>query len=153
MCYSELVVELPTQNLPALPGAYLLWFEIEQPLVFLAGRLGTVELVPGRYIYVGSALGPGGVRSRLRRHVEGCREGRRLHWHIDYLTAVRLPETYRYALGAERLECSWVQQVRTAGASWAVRGFGSSDCRQGCLSHLLAVPDPWSIQTIEDLLL
>ena len=34
------------------------------------------------FIYVGSALDPGGVRARITRH---CRGVKSKHWHIDYL--------------------------------------------------------------------
>ena len=39
-------------------------------------------LEPGYYVYIGSGWGPGGLASRICRHL-GCRPRRRLHWHID----------------------------------------------------------------------
>ncbi len=48
------------------------------------GRRGELRLQPGFYIYLGSALGPGGVRARLALHFRPCT---RPHWHLDYLRA------------------------------------------------------------------
>ena len=94
------------------------------------GRTRKVGLKPGLYCYVGSALGPGGLAARLRRHA--C-AGERKHWHIDYL----LP--YAQLLGAlviednRRHECMWASWVRRV-ASSCVDGFGASDCK--CTGHL-----------------
>jgi len=41
-----------------------------------------LDLLPGYYIYIGSAFGPGGVRARMLRHL---RADKPKHWHIDYL--------------------------------------------------------------------
>jgi Uri superfamily endonuclease len=86
----------------------------------------------GFYVYVGSALGPGGVAGRVRHH-----EGRaaRPHWHVDYLRAhARLGEVW-YAYGPRRREHAWAALVGgLPGASVPLRGFGASDC--GCESHL-----------------
>lgn len=70
-------------DIPALPGSYVLVFDLKQPLGLEVGRLGMVTLAPGRYVYFGSAWGPGGLQARIRRHV---RPDKSPHWHIDYLT-------------------------------------------------------------------
>lgn len=85
--YPALIVP-PTEprvvaGIPALPGSYVLVFALEQPLGLEVGRLGVVDLAPGRYVYFGSAWGSGGLRARIRRHV---RPDKSPHWHIDYLT-------------------------------------------------------------------
>jgi Uri superfamily endonuclease len=48
------------------------------------GKLGTLRLQEGFYIYVGSAFGPGGLQARIQHHLQ---RARRPHWHIDYLRA------------------------------------------------------------------
>ncbi len=97
------------------------------------GRLGSLELLPGCYVYVGSALGPGGVRARVNRHSRG---GGPRHWHLDHLLpAVELEEVW-YTHDAERRECVWSEVFpRMSGASVPLPGFGASDCR--CRSHLV----------------
>ena len=73
---------IPTQ-LPAAPGSYVLLITVAAPLTIHAGRLGAIALSPGTYAYTGSALGPGGLRARVGRHL---RAEKRPHWHIDALT-------------------------------------------------------------------
>ena len=68
---------------PACKGHYLLLLKVDRRLQASIGMLGTIQLDPGIYIYVGSAHGPGGLRARLRRHLCGARK--RVHWHIDML--------------------------------------------------------------------
>jgi hypothetical protein len=43
----------------------------------------SVSLVPGRYLYAGSAYGSGGLKARVSRHVPRAKPSR---WHIDQLT-------------------------------------------------------------------
>ena len=89
------------------PGSYLLRFDLPRPLALTVGRLGEIRLASGTLYYAGSALGPGGVAARVRRHLAG---GGRPHWHVDRLRAC-------------------------AGGSVAAVRFGASDCR--CPSHLV----------------
>ncbi|HIC96411.1 TPA: GIY-YIG nuclease family protein [Candidatus Bipolaricaulota bacterium] len=97
------------------------------------GRLGKFTFPAGYYLYLGSALGPGGLEARLTRHL---REGKRPHWHIDYLLErARVIEVWTLP-SAERLECLWARAARELpGARLPVLGFGSSDC--SCPSHLI----------------
>jgi len=122
---------------PNAKGAYLLLFKLDDAMELRVGKLGQVTLPPGWLVYVGSAMGPGGLRARLQRHV---RPDKRLHWHIDYLTAVCAPVDWRVDVSVERRECAWVQHLLALpGASVPIPGFGSSDCRLGCPAHLLAL--------------
>ena len=41
------------------PGAYLLSIELAAPLALGIPRFGAATLAPGRYVYCGSAYGPG----------------------------------------------------------------------------------------------
>jgi Uri superfamily endonuclease len=88
--------------------------------------------VPGFYVYVGSALGPGGVRARVRHHQ---RAAGRPHWHIDYLRpGADLVEVW-HAPETRRREHQWASIVSEfRGALVPLRGFGSSDCT--CATHL-----------------
>lgn len=91
------------------------------------GRLGRVAFPAGRYVYTGSA----------RRNLEACiakhlRSEKTLRWHIDYLLTapgMRVFEVRR----SRRAECAL---NRTAAGTSLVPGFGASDCRAGCGSHL-----------------
>jgi Uri superfamily endonuclease len=107
-------------------GTYALLMYCEHAGRVRVGRLGWLPLQRGYYVYVGSALGPGGLEARLGHH---RRIARRPHWHIDYLRRrCKLVEVYSQA-SEQRLECEWAQVLGEG-----VAGFGASDCR--CESHL-----------------
>ncbi|MBN2098247.1 MAG: GIY-YIG nuclease family protein [Dehalococcoidia bacterium] len=115
-------------------GTYALVIPLEVRLRLRVGGLGIHSLLPGHYVYVGSALG--GLSGRLRHHLE---PKKRLHWHIDYLLAEAEVTQIWYTLGTERLECTWNAVLgEVAGARSSVPGFGASDCR--CRSHLTRFP-------------
>ena len=96
------------------------------------GALGEIAFRRGWHMYVGSALGSGGL-ARLERHIAlSQNKDKRPKWHVDWLSAgpaFSLRYTV-HALTEERLEC------RLAGAlgNENVPGFGCSDC--DCTSHL-----------------
>ncbi len=118
--------------LPDAPGTYALLLRLLRPTVVGVGRLGRFHLAAGWYVYVGSALGPGGLAARVGRHL---RREKRLHWHVDYLLAVAPVVAVWYAVGRERRECAWARSLAARpGAILPVRGFGASDCH--CPAHL-----------------
>jgi len=91
------------------------------------GRLGEFAFPAGRYVYTGSAKR--GLEARVRRHLS---RAKRLHWHIDYLLATPGARIVGVTLSGES-ECALNQRTRGA---IVVPGFGASDCRCGCGSHL-----------------
>lgn len=122
--------------LPTLPGTYALILRCDRPLVLVAGRLAPATLPPGLFVYVGSARGPGGLRGRVSRHL---RANKRMHWHIDALTALAPIVRVWHVESAERRECRWVGALRALpGVTVPIAGFGASDC--ACDAHLLALP-------------
>ncbi len=135
---------------PREPGVYVLLLDITTPQTLQVGSLGLITLAAGRYAYAGSARGAGGLRGRLARHV---RREKRLHWHIDHLTQrVAVGQVYWLA-APEPLECRWVQKLlRLPGAALPAPGFGSSDCRCGCRSHLIRLPDGFTLEALQEVL-
>lgn len=124
------------------PGTYALVLQAETAQSITVGALGTLDIQSGWYVYVGSAFGPGGLRSRVRRHVRG--DGA-LHWHIDYLRAAATVSAVWYTHDEARRECEWAATLRdTTGARTPFAGFGASDC--ACPSHLSAfdTAPPWA---------
>jgi Uri superfamily endonuclease len=96
------------------------------------GARGDTEFRKGWHIYIGSALGSGGL-SRLERHITLSQEkNKRPKWHVDYLlTSETFPLRYAvYAITSLRLECL----LASALGGENVPGFGCSDCT--CPSHL-----------------
>ncbi|MFZ5555303.1 MAG: DUF123 domain-containing protein, partial [Pseudomonadota bacterium] len=106
---------------PPPAGTYLLVLESGRSAACRVGRLGRLALAQGVYIYVGSALGPGGLPARLRHH---ARPARRPHWHIDRLRR-RLPLAgVWFDAGGTRLEHAWAAALARAAGAAAVPGFG-----------------------------
>ena len=127
------------------PGTYALLLKLNKQERITVGKLGTFDFPAGYYLYVGSALGPGGLQARLTRHRRGSQNalqsnssqgGAKLHWHVDYLLQrAQLTEVWSVT-SEERLECKWSEvALRQPGAQVPVQGFGSSDCR--CPAHLI----------------
>jgi Uri superfamily endonuclease len=121
---------MPEPN--AKPGTYALVLAAEKRQVISVGRLGTFGVRPGFYAYVGSALGPSGLASRIGRH---ARQEKTLCWHVDYLRAVTDLVEVWFSPGRQRRECSWAERLAVMpGARTPMPGFGASDC--DCRSHL-----------------
>jgi Uri superfamily endonuclease len=114
--------------LPALPGSYILVLHAAQHGESSVGRLGRVIVTPGWYLYTGSALGPGGLRGRVRHHVQPVA---RSHWHIDYLRQVCTVTEVWYTVAAQRLEHVWATVLMQSATP--IPGFGASDC--DCAAH------------------
>ncbi len=113
-------------------GTYALLLSSATDAVIQVGRLGSLRLRPGYYVYIGSALGSGGVRARLAHHM---RSAERPHWHIDYLRAKTALEGAWVCYDHTSRECQWARRFGLMpGASVPMVGFGSSDC--DCESHL-----------------
>jgi Uri superfamily endonuclease len=129
--------DIDLARLPATPGCYALVLRLDQAHALAVGRLGVVQLAHGRFVYCGSARGPGGLRARVGRHLRG--HGRRC-WHVDALRAVAVLEEVWLWVGARRdLECAAADALAgLPGAQPPVVRFGSSDC--GCAGHLVALP-------------
>lgn len=129
-----LVFEAPVDpaSLPSAPGSYALEFSLDREIAIRPGKLGEIRLGPGRLRYYGSASGPGGVRSRVARHLRG---GTKRHWHVDWLLAHEA--VGQVLVDRDATECDLLRRDLSSGR-WAVaaRGFGSSDCRS-CPAHLL----------------
>ena len=119
-------------DMPRQPGTYALLLEATAVQEVSIGKLGVLHMRPGIYVYVGSALGPGGLAARVDRHAVPEKV---LHWHIDYLRAETRLVAVWYARGTKPRECHWSRMLEQAdGAQIPLDGFGSSDCR--CRSHL-----------------
>ena len=121
-------------------GAYALLIALDRSSEIAVGRLGRFRFPAGFYLYVGSALGPGGLAGRLARHL---RAEKRLHWHVDYLLDARRARVVEVwtVNGVTRRECDWARAaMRLPQASVIVPRFGASDCR--CAAHLIGFTTP-----------
>lgn len=95
------------------------------------GKLGTVELPAGILAYVGSARGPGGLRTRIKRHFS---KDKILRWHIDYLTE-ELEVLCALAFSESEGDEYHLSQILKDVGRPLIRGFGCSD-RKEDYTHL-----------------
>lgn len=110
----------------AQPGTYALVLTTAAGAVVQIGKVGTLRLQPGFYVYVGSAFGPGGLVARIRHHQ---RIAVRPHWHIDYLRMVCDLAEIWFAADTARREHVWAKALaKLPRAAVPMPGFGSSDC-------------------------
>ncbi|MFQ6095428.1 MAG: DUF123 domain-containing protein [Candidatus Bathyarchaeia archaeon] len=128
-------------------GVYVLMIFVPSERWIEVGKLGVHKFPGGYYAYTGSALGSGAasLEGRISRHL---RKEKRKRWHIDFLLA---DEDVR-AVSAliipteKRLECEVNMYLRKAvNARILVPNFGSSDCSEACVSHLLYLGDDRNI--------
>ena len=115
-------------------GTYVLFLTFNSPFSSDVGSLGHIDLPPGEYCYVGSAMG--GLAHRLDRHLA---KEKKVRWHIDRLTLVAdhmvAFESYHDPIP----ECRLGVLAEESGCIPVVKGFGCSDCK--CQTHLFSVPD------------
>ncbi len=124
----------PSAAAEAQPArTYQLSIRIAAPVRIAVGRLGVFNFPAGDYVYTGSATR--NLEARIARHLS---RAKKMHWHIDWLLAapgVEVREVRRFAAP----ECE--VNARQAGKI-LVPGFGASDCRAGCGSHLKRLAAP-----------
>ena len=113
-------------------GSYVLILYLSGEKLISAGKLGEFKFPLGYYAYVGSALGMGGLRARLRHHLHITNNP---NWHIDYLRKHATIKEIWICKSKVRYEHAWASMFQNSeGATVAMPHFGSSDCR--CRSHL-----------------
>ena len=112
---------------PLAASTYQLLIHLAATVTVQVGRFGGFTFPAGYFCYTGSARR--NLAARVRRH---CSRDKRLRWHVDYLLAA---EGARVV--ATRTTCQHECAANAAlPGEVLVPGFGSSDCRAGCGSHL-----------------
>ena len=121
-----------------MKGVYVLIIEIPQDITIDVGSMKSEKFLKGQWVYVGSAQGKAStnLENRLKRHFS---KKKKIHWHIDYLldNQVILKDA-ALATTDEKKECQIVHSlIHTGNFGWGPSGFGASDCKSKCISHLL----------------
>jgi len=129
------------QSLDLLPqkGVYTLVILLQgETSLRINGRKCSI-LQRGYYAYTGSALGKGAtsIRKRVERHLK---KRKNKHWHIDYLLAdskakVEAVIAAQTSINQECRANRLIQAIK--GTTIPIAGFGASDCKHGCRSHLV----------------
>jgi Uri superfamily endonuclease len=107
--------------------SYALFIRVAKTQNIRIGKFGLFTFVAGDYIYSGSARRS--ICARVNRHL---RSEKKLRWHIDFLLAAPELEITKVRIST-MAEC---QLVAAGGGKVVVNGFGASDCRHDCGSHL-----------------
>jgi len=133
---------LSEKNIKLLPqkcGTYSLIILVTNPINVLVGALGICRFNRGFYSYTGSALGPTqNLSIRVARHL---RKTKKIRWHIDYLLEYSKITSLIYCISSKRRECLITKELgEETFSKVVVKGFGSSDCVQGCAAHLYYHP-------------
>lgn len=116
-------------------GIYVLEIQIPESSELKVGSLPNHEY-EGKYIYVGSALGPGGY-SRVERHLDiSADRTSGGHWHVDSLLEAGQIRCLWLLPTEEDLECKLAGKLARS-LDQPVKGFGASDC--DCYSHLFSL--------------
>jgi len=129
------------RRLDMLPqvGVYTLIMHLPVDIRLKVGKLGEHQFLKGYYAYTGSALGPraSSLRKRVARHLQ---KKKRIFWHIDYLLTSGEPVVIAIVAGHTnmKMECEINRRLKNeVTARIPVLGFGASDCKENCGSHLL----------------
>ena len=107
--------------------SYQLIISLSQNINIQIGKLGLFSFQKGTYVYAGSAKR--NMDARIKRHLS---KDKNLHWHIDYLLANERTKIIKI-IKSELGECDLNTDIK---GKTIVKGFGSSDCKENCKSHL-----------------
>ena len=128
-----------SDSIPTSKGTYLLFLSNTKSQKINIGKQGGFLFPSGLLVYVGSALGAGGLRGRISHHL---RVNRKCHWHIDYLLQKMLVCQVLYTENPSRLEHEWAMLLeRIPKLNIPMKRFGASDCQ--CASHLFHIPSKY----------
>ncbi|WP_236725602.1 GIY-YIG nuclease family protein [Candidatus Reidiella endopervernicosa] len=122
-------------------GAYRLTLQLDQAATITVGRLGSFAFKAGQYAYIGSAKRA--LSKRVARHQRlAAKKSGKLHWHIDYLMSHPDCHMIKQELFEAGKECEIsAAMARRRGVTIPVEGFGATDCRAGCKTHLYKLPE------------
>jgi len=129
-------------NLP-IKGTYTLVIRLDKETLIDVKKCGIFIFQRGYYAYTGSALGYGAsnLRNRVARHLK---RRKAQHWHLDFLVANKNATVIAVVAVGRSVneECKANDAIKNVeGATTPVVGFGASDCKHDCGSHLLYFGD------------
>ncbi|MFH1490573.1 MAG: GIY-YIG nuclease family protein [Pseudomonadota bacterium] len=103
----------------------ILFLEREKEIVVGRGMSSSFHLFSaGYYAYVGSAHGPGGLKSRIHRHLI---EEKKSVWHIDYLRKEAAPIEVWVSGHEKKPESVWADALLLMKGAHPVENFGNTD--------------------------
>ncbi|RLG81578.1 MAG: DUF123 domain-containing protein [Thermoprotei archaeon] len=121
-------------SLPDKPGVYVLVVKVREDATVTVRSSRVFGIPRGIYLYIGSARGIGGLKSRVLRHVRGAKS---MFWHIDYLLAhpsTSIAGVYYAVVGKSSDYESMLSSIMAREFN-GIKGFGCSDKKKD-YSHL-----------------
>ena len=100
-------------------GTYILAMTLRSDIRIEVGSLGGILFPAGEYCYAGSAMN--GLDQRIRRHLSA---DKKIHWHIDRLTAAAYSTVAFESCGDSIPECTLARMAEDAGGIPFADGFG-----------------------------
>ena len=107
--------------------SYQLYIFLNEDVRVQIGKLGVFSFPKGNYIYTGSAKR--NIEKRIERHLSS---NKKLHWHIDYL----LENSHTKIVTTRKTNFFECHLNKNTAGNKIILGFGSSDCKENCGSHL-----------------
>ena len=107
--------------------SYQLFIYLSQNIEIQIGKLGLFTFPKGTYVYTGSSKR--NINKRISRHLS---MDKNLFWHIDFFLANKQTKIIKVTK-SELSECDLNTDVK---GEIIVKGFGNSDCKENCKSHL-----------------
>jgi Uri superfamily endonuclease len=132
-----------SRSTDAIKGVYILTLNLTEQKEINIGKPGLALFKKGYYLYIGSAVGPGGIDGRLKHHL---RISGKPHWHIDYLRKEASVAEVFCLQGEKELEHKVADKLMKI-FSIPVNKFGSSDCN--CSSHLFYSKQKPSVEELK----
>jgi len=122
-----------------MKGIYTLIILVNTKSRLKVGKLSYFNFKKGYYAYTGSALGAGAtsLKRRVARHLK---KEKSKNWHIDFLLANKNAKVTAIIAAESNVnkECQINNLIKNIeGTSIPIVGFGASDCKQNCKSHLI----------------
>ena len=130
-------------EIPKAAGVYALIFNLNKHKTITFNRNGdSHSFNSGWYVYLGSARGVGGLRSRLTRHQRTKDDSKRMHWNVDYFREFAdFTEMWFTKTTSARHEHNWAKVIASfPKATVPAQGFGASDCDSKCPAHFVHLP-------------
>jgi Uri superfamily endonuclease len=135
-----------------MKGVYALIISIFDEIDVRIGAIGSQKFKTGMWVYIGSAFGNGStsLEHRIRRHFS---QEKKLHWHIDMLLEVSgPPKQVIWSESERKTECEIANKLKQHPEFIdGPKGFGSSDCRANCGTHLFRHSGVRTVEVIHEL--
>lgn len=112
---------------------YQLTIAVNKPARIQIGKLGMVHFSVGHFLYTGSAKR--NIIQRVTRHFNNSKS-KKLRWHIDYFLDYLQVHNLGKIIDVRFFAMPECQLNQNSTGEILIPGFGSSDCKQHCGSHL-----------------